>query len=296
MTMQRKMKYLFAGIIVLLLAVTGKTLCAQGTADLKFNEVLVYNDSNYVDEYGQHNPWLELVNSSYSTVNIGGCFLSNDEDNLTKYWIPNDTQETVIPPRGFVLFFADNQPARGIFHLNFTLKDGEALFLSDPSGRIIEKLDIPKGQMPNISYARIHIDDDIWQYHDITTPGSDNDHSRKATAGEKFVMHDPSGVGMVVVAMSVVFFALAILFIVYLLVGRSFTQKKTMKTTAAEGKKKEEQVQLSGEINAAITMALHLYMEEQHDYEDTVLTIKKVARTYSPWSSKIYTLRKYPRQ
>ncbi|HAH59495.1 MAG TPA: phage tail protein, partial [Bacteroidales bacterium] len=30
---------------------------------------------------------------------------------------------------------------------------------------------------------------------------------------------------------------------------------------------------------------------ELHDHEDAVLTIKKVARTYSPWSSKIYGLR-----
>ena len=48
------------------------------------------------------------------------------------------------------------------------------------------------------------------------------------------------------------------------------------------------------EVNAAIAMALHLYQSELHDYENTVLTIQKVSRNYSPWSSKIYTLRKTP--
>jgi hypothetical protein len=43
-------------------------------------------------------------------------------------------------------------------------------------------------------------------------------------------------------------------------------------------------------------MAFHLYESENatHDYENTILTINKTARTYSPWSSKIYTLRETP--
>lgn len=45
---------------------------------------------------------------------------------------------------------------------------------------------------------------------------------------------------------------------------------------------------LSGEVNAAIGMALILYFNEQHDDESNIITIKRVARTYSPWSSKIY--------
>lgn len=36
--------------------------------------------------------------------------------------------------------------------------------------------------------------------------------------------------------------------------------------------------------------------DDNHDVENTVLTIRKVARTYSPWSSKIYSLRDVPRK
>lgn len=50
-----------------------------------------------------------------------------------------------------------------------------------------------------------------------------------------------------------------------------------------------------GEINAAIAAALHLYLAGVHDKENTVLTINKVARTYSPWSSKIYGLNQWRR-
>lgn len=52
---------------------------------------------------------------------------------------------------------------------------------------------------------------------------------------------------------------------------------------------------LSGEVNAAIAMALYLYSSEIHDQENPVLTMIRVSRTYSPWSSKIYGLRKLPR-
>ncbi|HEY3391003.1 MAG TPA: hypothetical protein VGK38_15595 [Prolixibacteraceae bacterium] len=55
------------------------------------------------------------------------------------------------------------------------------------------------------------------------------------------------------------------------------------------------QDKLSGEINAAIGMALYLYTNEIHDQEDPVITMIRVSRTYSPWSSKIYGLRKLPR-
>jgi len=49
------------------------------------------------------------------------------------------------------------------------------------------------------------------------------------------------------------------------------------------------------DVNAAIALAVHLYFSEKHDKESAVLTINRVAKLYSPWSSKIYGLRKSPR-
>jgi len=39
---------------------------------------------------------------------------------------------------------------------------------------------------------------------------------------------------------------------------------------------------------AVIAAAIHLYLNEQHDFENPILTIKKAEKSYSPWSSKIY--------
>ena len=49
---------------------------------------------------------------------------------------------------------------------------------------------------------------------------------------------------------------------------------------------------ISGEVSAAISTALYLYFSEMHDDEKTVLTIKKISKRYSPWSSKIYNVTK----
>ena len=37
-----------------------------------------------------------------------------------------------------------------------------------------------------------------------------------------------------------------------------------------------------------------LFFDEMHDEESNVITIKRVRKTYSPWSSKIYGLRVWP--
>lgn len=296
--MQRRTKYFISGILILLAVVMGtKNTSAQNASDFRFNEILVLNDSNYVDDFGKHSSWIEIMNTSYSNVNIGGCFLTDDLSDPKKYWIPTGDPATQISPRGYIIFWADDKPTRGIFHLNFTLEGAKTIALFDANGRtLIDKLDIPQDQKADVSYGRINDNSDVWQFLDHSTPGANNDHSRRASSGEKFVAMDPYGAGMTLIAMSVVFTALALLYLVYKSIGRSFIKRSTVvkKTAGAEtGKVTTEE--LSGEVNAAIAMALYLYNNEIHDYEDTVLTIKKVSKTYSPWSSKIYTLRKTPR-
>ena len=46
---------------------------------------------------------------------------------------------------------------------------------------------------------------------------------------------------------------------------------------------------------AAIALAIHLYKSQMHDMDSLTITLRKVSRIYSPWSSKIYTLRQNPR-
>ena len=111
-----------------------------------------------------------------------------------------------------------------------------------------------------------------------------------------FLKLDPLGIGMTVIGYVVVFIALLLLYALFFNLTKVL-QINVKRLLRREGKVVEikEDLSISGEINAAIAMALHLYFSEMHDKEDTILTINKVSRTYSPWSSKIYGLRQHLR-
>ncbi len=93
-----------------------------------------------------------------------------------------------------------------------------------------------------------------------------------------------SVIGMVVVFVALIILVLLFDFIQYLVLNSS--KKKMVKA----GKKVEEMVDVSANEIAAISMALHLFINEMHDEESNVITIKRIERRYSPWNSKIYGL------
>lgn len=95
-----------------------------------------------------------------------------------------------------------------------------------------------------------------------------------------------------IVGYVVVFVSLAILVII---IGRiSIIQRVLIKMKLKNLRKhfhKEEvlpEISISADENAAIGTALYLFFSDKHDEEKYVMTVKKVSRTYSPWSSKIY--------
>ncbi len=106
------------------------------------------------------------------------------------------------------------------------------------------------------------------------------------------------GIVLSVIGYLVVFVALLLLYLAFANLTKflMMRQKLRLKKSGMKSDLTKDELSLSGEINAAIGMALYLHFEEVHDFENTVLTIKKVQKTYSPWSSKIYGLREYPRK
>ena len=98
---------------------------------------------------------------------------------------------------------------------------------------------------------------------------------------------------MSITAMSVVFFGLILLYICFRLIGRAAISLRRKNAMEAKEKKLGE---APGEVIAAISLAMHELQNDVHDVEDTVLTITRVKRSYSPWSSKIYTLRETPKK
>ena len=104
---------------------------------------------------------------------------------------------------------------------------------------------------------------------------------------------------MALTAMSVVFTALLCLFISFKIIGKISTKITSARSRKAAGIPKGTKVNTevaSGEVYAAIAMALAIHEDSVHDFEDTVLTMKKVEKRYSPWSSKVYNLRELPKK
>jgi Na+-transporting methylmalonyl-CoA/oxaloacetate decarboxylase gamma subunit len=76
-------------------------------------------------------------------------------------------------------------------------------------------------------------------------------------------------------------YGLPVLLYIYKIITKG--RDKKIKDITVEADK-----QFTGEIAAVIATAVHLYLKEQHDNENAVLTIKQARKLYSPWSSKIY--------
>ena len=152
------------------------------------------------------------------------------------------------------------------------------------------------------SYARISDGAADWEVKGgskdkYVTPSTNNKTLDSNAKMEKFEEHDSVGIGMSISAMSVVFCGLILLFVAFKVVGKvavNLSKRNAMKAKGIDKVEAKELSQAPGEVYAAISMALHEMQDEVHDVEETVLTITRVKRSYSPWSSKIYTLRENP--
>ncbi|MDR0371613.1 MAG: OadG family protein [Prevotellaceae bacterium] len=92
------------------------------------------------------------------------------------------------------------------------------------------------------------------------------------------------------IAVAIVFLALALLVFAFVLTGK-ISIKASAKRMVKRGKTIEEAKDIthaSADEIAAISMALHLFLDDVHDKESNVITIKRIERRYSPWNSKIY--------
>jgi len=99
------------------------------------------------------------------------------------------------------------------------------------------------------------------------------------------------GITVTIIGYLIVLSALIFLFLVYLLIPKLLDMYTRSRMRRA-GKKDagESTIGHSGEVNAAISMAIYLCMDEKHDRESGKITAKKLSKRYSPWSSKIYTI------
>lgn len=287
-------------------------LNAQNVSDLIISEALAEPDSTGIlDDYGRRTGWVELFNKSTGTVSFGGCFLTDDRADLRKSVIPKSDLKTKLGPRQSVRIHCSGNGADGTFYAGFTLSPGKTVYLVSNDGRtIIDSLQIPASLPAGKSVIKLAGDLRQMEFQPVPEPadpspgilnGDVNAASKAAVMAEK----DPHGWTLAIVSVSVVFFALAILwFLFWLLFDRPAKKKSAIKKENVILSGSEESavaaaialaldMESGGETYAAIAAAVHQYLSETvHDIEPYRITIR---RESSPWNDKSLSFRRLPR-
>ena len=99
------------------------------------------------------------------------------------------------------------------------------------------------------------------------------------------------GITILIIGLGIVFLSLIIMhqvfqFIVPFFVSGCRLKKTKVNLLQTQAKARECK---TGEEVTAVAAAIYMFMEESHDEENAIITISKSSKSYSPWSSKIYT-------
>ncbi len=126
---------------------------------VKINEFLALNVNDSTNEFGTHEDWIELYNTTSSTLNLFGLYLTDNFSKPTKYALPSNA---IIPAHGYLTLWADDGiSTSSSFHCNFKLSNsGEQIMLSNANGNILDSItfgaqttDVSMGRCPNGSGA-----------------------------------------------------------------------------------------------------------------------------------------------
>lgn len=117
-------------------------------SSLRLNEAMSSNDGAWIDDVGETDDWVEVHNTSADPASLLGCQIADSGGP------PHVLPDIMVPPRGFVLLWADGEPEQGPAHLPFRLSSsGEPVVLSDADGRQVDALELP-ALVPNAAWAR----------------------------------------------------------------------------------------------------------------------------------------------
>lgn len=295
-------------LLTLALGLVGLTAGAQGVLNVRINEVLVSNETNFVDDYGHNNAWIELFNTGYENTNVGGCYLRvryanpvNATDSVKTYIIPRGDGATKMAPQSYLLFYCEGTDTKGTFYTNFTLHEGEvrSIELLNANGKdVIDTFSLPEDYVPaaDISWGWVTdttTDEIVFGMLDRATPNATNDTAPEVARHEIFRQRDTTGGIMAIIAMSVVMSALILIFLILKLVAifmQRFEGKIAKLSHDPHANHHEQPKQpkpvkevvvksnVSGEIEAAIATAVALALTERHIEESGIITINNTSK------------------
>lgn len=315
------------GLICGALLLWGSTaVFGQGAKNIVISEVLTNNTASIEDEFGQREAWIELENTSFTTYNIRGMYITTDRSVLDQRMsvpqrikrmsiIPSGDSRTLMGAQQHVVFFGNSNPAQGKLHLSLEIPLSEPVWIALYNGNAVELIDsvtVP-ALAANQSYAR---QGQKWvvKAEQNVTPGIENFIKTDETKDAKLKREDPYGLGITLLAMGIVFTCLAVLFAFFSLFGLLMRHLETAKKVANQQPIKPitKTVEKTAELGhktgiilqeglktkgidkevymAVIGMALKQYEDDVHDVESGVITIKKKS---SSWNDEFHQMTQF---
>lgn len=315
------------GLICGALLLWGSTaVFGQGAKNIVISEVLTNNTASIEDEFGQREAWIELENTSFTTYNIRGMYITTDRSVLDQRMsvpqrikrmsiIPSGDSRTLMGAQQHVVFFGNSNPAQGKLHLSLEIPPSEPVWIALYNGNAVELIDsvtVP-ALAANQSYAR---QGQKWvvKAEQNVTPGIENFIKTDETKDAKLKREDPYGLGITLLAMGIVFTCLAVLFAFFSLFGLLMRHLETAKKVANQQPIKPitKTVEKTAELGhktgiilqeglktkgidkevymAVIGMALKQYEDDVHDVESGVITIKKKS---SSWNDEFHQMTQF---
>ncbi len=144
--------------------------------DLVINEFLAANQNGLLDEDGEAQDWIEILNRGTNRVDLAGWSLTDNADEPGQWIFPARPLE----PGEYLVVFAsgkDRKPnASGTLHTNFKLgANGEYLGLFSPeSPRVAISELAPKYPEQRNDYSYGRDSQGAWRYFNSPTPGGPN--------------------------------------------------------------------------------------------------------------------------
>jgi Na+-transporting methylmalonyl-CoA/oxaloacetate decarboxylase gamma subunit len=302
----KKLRLLLASLLI-----SGTTtVFGQGAKNIVINEVLTNNTASIQDEYGRKEAWIEIANTSFSTYNIRGMYLTTDRSVMDKNMtvperikrmvqIPSGSDLTNLGGHKHLLLFCNSTPVEGKQHLALSIPVSEPVWIALYNGNAVELIDsvtVPALKADE-SYAKVN---GTWSIKapENVTPGIENFIEANESKVAKFKREDPHGFAMAIMAMGIVFFCLALLWIFFTIFGLVMrhietakevaykqpikpitkTVEKTIEMAHATGNILQDGMKMKGKdmevYMAVIGMALRQYEDDVHDVESGVITIK----------------------
>ncbi|MFM2266033.1 MAG: hypothetical protein RLZ77_1453 [Bacteroidota bacterium] len=120
--------------------------------DLVINEIMAQNTATVTDPFGDYADWIELYNTTNTTLSLDNLFLSDSNTNLIKWRFPNGI---TLAPHSYLIVWADQDLTQEGLHADFKLSStGESVYLSYANGTVIETLNYGM-QTADMGYARV---------------------------------------------------------------------------------------------------------------------------------------------